>query len=65
LYTLLETLRAASELLYPVMPRACGRLRSQLGLPETPAWDESSPKGYTVKRGENLFPRIVMEEVAE
>ncbi|MCL1806629.1 MAG: methionine--tRNA ligase [Oscillospiraceae bacterium] len=63
LYTLLDTLRAASVLLYPVMPLACGKLRSQLGLSEIPVWDEPSPKGYTVKRGENLFPRIVMEEV--
>jgi methionyl-tRNA synthetase len=62
LYTLLETLRCASVLLYPVMPRACGKLRAQLGLPEAPVWDEASPDGFSVKRGENLFPRIVLEE---
>ncbi|MCL2002984.1 MAG: methionine--tRNA ligase [Oscillospiraceae bacterium] len=62
LYTLLETLRAASVLLYPVMPLAMGRLRAQLGLPEIPVWDEPAPDGFSVKRGENLFPRIILEE---
>ena len=63
LYTLLETLRASSVLLYPVMPFAMGKLRAQLGLPEVPVWDETSPAGFTVKRGDNLFPRIVINEV--
>jgi methionyl-tRNA synthetase len=60
LYTLLETLRSASVLLYPAMPLAMGKLRVQLGLPEVPVWDEVSPEGFNVKRGENLFPRIEM-----
>ncbi|MDR0325226.1 MAG: methionine--tRNA ligase [Oscillospiraceae bacterium] len=64
LYTLLETLRGASILLYPVMPLAMGKLRLQLGLTEVPVWDEKPPAGFTVKRGDNLFPRIVMEEAA-
>jgi methionyl-tRNA synthetase len=58
LYTLLETLRNASVTLYPVMPLAMGKLRAQLGLPEVPVWEETPPKGFSVKRGENLFPRI-------
>ena len=62
LYTLLETLRCASVLLYPVMPLAMGKLRVQLGLPEIPVWDEPAPEGFTVKRGDNLFPRILWEE---
>ncbi len=61
LYTLLETLRAASVTLYPVMPRAMGKLRLQLGLSETPEWREASPEGFSVRRGENLFPRITEE----
>jgi methionyl-tRNA synthetase len=63
LYTLLETLRVASVLLYPVMPLAMGKLRTQLGLPEIPVWAEASPDRFTVKRGENLFPRIQEAEV--
>jgi methionyl-tRNA synthetase len=62
LYTLLETLRSASVMLYPVMPLAMGKLRAQLGLTEVPVWDEAAPKGYAVRRGENLFPRIAAEE---
>ncbi|MDR0294002.1 MAG: methionine--tRNA ligase [Oscillospiraceae bacterium] len=62
LYTLLETLRCASVTLYPVMPLAMGKLRAQLGLPEVPVWTEPAPAGFTVKRGGNLFPRIVLDE---
>lgn len=62
LYTLLEALRYASVLLYPVMPLAMGKLRAQLGLPEVPVWDEESPAGFAVKRGDNLFPRITLDE---
>jgi methionyl-tRNA synthetase len=62
LYTLLETLRSSSVLLYPVMPLAMGKLRAQLGLTEVPAWSETAPASFIVKRGENLFPRIVEEE---
>jgi methionyl-tRNA synthetase len=62
LYTLLETLRCASVMLYPVMPLAMGKLRTQLGVSEVPVWDEAAPASFTVKRGENLFPRIVSEE---
>jgi methionyl-tRNA synthetase len=62
LYTLLEALRCASVMLYPVMPLAMGKLRLQLGLTEVPVWDECAPRGFAVKRGENLFPRIAEEK---
>jgi methionyl-tRNA synthetase len=62
LFTLLETLRCASVMLYPVMPLAMGKLRVQLGLPHPPVWDEDTPASFAVKRGENLFPRILEAE---
>ena len=58
LYNLCQALRRASILLYPAMPRAARALRGQLGLPETPGWDEASPGGYMVRKGPILFPRI-------
>jgi methionyl-tRNA synthetase len=60
-----EALRALALLLSPVMPGACGRLWSQLGIPEplgslsldAAAWGGLKPGTKTAK-GEALFPRV-------
>jgi methionyl-tRNA synthetase len=64
LYTVVETVRIISGMLYPVMPGKVAHLRSALGLPDgAPAfesldrWGVLSP-GTTVTVGEPLFPRI-------
>lgn len=62
LYALCQALQRASLLLFPIMPRAAGAMRFQLGLSDSPSWEEQPPEEYTVKKGSNLFPRIEMPE---
>jgi len=60
-----EALRVLAVLLSPVMPGACGRLWSQVGIPEPlssvrldgAAWGGLRPGTQTAK-GEALFPRV-------
>ncbi len=63
LYTLLESLRWISAMVWPVMPDAAQRMREQLGLSlDMPsltdvAWGQLPP-GQPVTKGPALFPRI-------
>jgi methionyl-tRNA synthetase len=65
LWSAAEALRVLALLLSPVMPRACGRLWEQLGIPEllekqhldASAWGGLAP-GTRVSKGDALFPRI-------
>ena len=66
LWSAAEALRVLALLLWPVMPDACERLLSQLGvteplgqlrLEEAARWGRLAP-GTRVTKGEGLFPRI-------
>jgi methionyl-tRNA synthetase len=69
LYTLAETLRQISLLLFPFMPQTSIQMRQQLGMrvkedapiwSETMAWGSFSP-GTHIQKGPALFPRIEKE----
>ncbi|MCD7927707.1 MAG: hypothetical protein LUF80_02430 [Oscillospiraceae bacterium] len=68
LYNLLETTRICGVLLTPFMPGSMEKLLDQLGAgPDCRTWDSAAawgslPEQVQVKRGENLFPRINMEQ---
>ncbi|MCD8331206.1 MAG: methionine--tRNA ligase [Oscillospiraceae bacterium] len=68
LYNLLETTRICGVLLTPFMPGSMEKLLDQLGAgPDCRTWDSAAvwgslPEQAQVKRGENLFPRIDMEQ---
>ncbi len=68
LYNLLETTRICGVLLTPFMPSSMEKLLDQLGAgPDCRTWDSAAawgslPEQVQVKRGENLFPRIDMEQ---
>ncbi len=68
LYNLLETTRICGVLLTPFMPSSMEKLLDQLGAgPDCRTWDSAAAWGslseqVQVKRGENLFPRIDMEQ---
>ncbi|MCD8004809.1 MAG: methionine--tRNA ligase [Oscillospiraceae bacterium] len=68
LYNLLETARVCGVLLTPFMPGSMEKLFDQLGAgPECRTWDSAAawgslPAQVQVKRGENLFPRVDMEQ---
>ncbi|MCD8376064.1 MAG: methionine--tRNA ligase [Oscillospiraceae bacterium] len=68
LYNLLETARVCGVLLTPFMPGSMEKLLDQLGAgPECRTWDSAAvwgslPAQVQVKRGENLFPRVDMEQ---
>ncbi len=71
-YTVLETLRWLSIMLFPVMPHKCDELRAQLGLPQLlptesldlwpSAWGGLRP-GIDTRASTPLFPRI--DEIQE
>ncbi len=72
LYNLLETIRISAVLLTPFIPDTCAKIFDQVGACEgCRTWDSAKVWGslsaaVTVKKGENLFPRIDMEkELAE
>ncbi len=72
LYNLLETVRLCTVLLTPFMPDSCGKIFDQIGACEgCRTWDSAGKWGSlkaeaTVRKGENLFPRIDMDkELAE
>ncbi|MEA4956072.1 MAG: methionine--tRNA ligase [Pseudoflavonifractor sp.] len=72
LYNLLETIRISTVLLTPFIPDTCGKIFDQIGACEgcrtwgsARVWSSLS-SAVTVKKGENLFPRIDLEkELAE
>ncbi len=62
LYNLCECIRISSALLYPVMPRTSEKIYAMLGV-DAQTWDDASvfgklPATLSVRKGENLFPRI-------
>ncbi len=68
LYNLLEATRICGVLLTPFMPGSMEKLLDQLGAgPDCRTWDSAAvwgslPEQVQVKRGENLFPRVDMEQ---
>ena len=71
LYNLLETLRVCAILLTPFMPESMDKLFAQIGA-ERPlqTWESTGtwgalPKTVSVRKGENLFPRIDMDKALE
>ncbi len=72
LYNLCEVLRTAAVLLTPFLPGTTPKMAQQLGLDEASMQFETlgrfggMPEGFTVHKGEALFPRIDAEkELAE
>ncbi len=72
LYNLCEVLRTAAVLLTPFLPGTTPKMAQQLGLDEASMKFETlghfggMPEGFTVHKGEALFPRIDAEkELAE
>ena len=72
LYNLLEAVRVCTVLLIPFMPESCEKIFAQIGADESArTWDSAEkwgvlPVGVSVTKGENLFPRIDMnQELAE
>ena len=69
LYNLLETVRVCTVLLTPFMPESMEKLFAQLGSC-CQSWESAArwgalPAGVTVRKGENLFPRIDMAKELE
>ena len=68
MYDLLETIRLCTVLLIPFMPESCEKIFGQIGAPEgCRTWESAGKWGslaptVTVKRGDNLFPRIDLEK---
>ena len=64
MYNLLETVRICVTLLQPMIPESCEKIFAQIGADENShTWESADhygvlPADVTVKRGENLFPRI-------
>ncbi|MDR2457990.1 MAG: class I tRNA ligase family protein, partial [Clostridiales Family XIII bacterium] len=70
IYNLLESLRIISILITPIMPHTAKKIRSSLGLFEKVEWDDAKifnkEKEYSVKKIEQLFPRInIKKEIEE
>ncbi len=71
LYHLLETVRICTILLTPFMPESCEKIFQQTGADAScQTWDSAAewgvlPAGVTVRKGENLFPRIDMAQELE
>jgi methionyl-tRNA synthetase len=68
LYHGFESLRIASTLLWPVMPKRMELLREQLGISEEPTLGECEQwgvleSGSPTRPGDGLFPRADLEEV--
>ena len=68
LYNLLETIRICTTLLLPVMPDTCDKIFAKLGADEAcRSWDNANvwgvlPNQAVISKGENLFPRIDVDE---
>lgn len=69
-YTLLETLRKLSILLYPFIPETAEKIQEQLGYKDKQfawdlLWDTKIPVGQRVVKGRVLFPRVEIKEEIE
>ena len=68
LYNLLEAIRVSAILLTPFMPESMAKALDQIGADDARrTWESLErwgglPAGVTVRRGENLFPRIDAEK---
>ena len=68
LYNLLETVRICTTLLLPVMPDTCEKIFAKLGAGDScRSWDNANvwgvlPADAAISKGENLFPRIDVDE---
>lgn len=68
LYSLLETIRLCTVLLTPFIPDTCEKIFGQIGAcPDCRTWDSARTWGslsptVAVKKGENLFPRIDLDQ---
>lgn len=68
LYSLLETIRLCTVLLTPFIPDTCEKIFDQIGAcPDCRTWDSARTWGslsptVAVKKGENLFPRIDLDQ---
>jgi len=68
MYHLLEALRVCAILLTPFMPQSAEEVLRQIGADAAcSTWDSAGswgglPKAVTVRRGDNLFPRIDLEK---
>ena len=68
LYNLLESIRICTTLLQPVMPESCGKIFAKLGIgEELHTWEKAAqwgvlPADAQISKGENLFPRIDVED---
>ena len=68
LYNLLESIRVCTTLLQPVMPESCGKIFAKLGIgEELHTWEKAAqwgvlPADAQISKGENLFPRIDVED---
>ena len=71
LYNLLDCIRRAAILLYPIMPNTSPKIFEQIGATaEVTTWDSVYkknllPSDVTVQKGEVLFPRIDVEKEIE
>ena len=68
LYNLLEATRVCAILLTPFIPDSCGKIFAQIGAPEgARTWESAAawgslPEDAAVAKGENLFPRLDMDQ---
>ena len=68
MYNLLESIRVAAVLLTPFIPDTAEKIFAQIGAGEAArTWESAGtfgvlPADVTVRRGENLFPRIDLEK---
>lgn len=62
--TLCEVLRSASVFAEPAIPAAAKEIRRQLGQDESIDWEQAKvwENSFSVKKGEVLFPRRVLED---
>ena len=68
LYNLLEATRVCAILLTPFIPDSCGKIFAQIGAPEgARTWESAAawgslPEDAAVAKGENLFPRLDLDQ---
>ncbi len=70
IYTLLETLRKLSILLYPFIPDTAEKIQDQLGYKDKQfawdlLWNAKIPVEQRVQKGKVLFPRVEIKEEKE
>ncbi|MCR4614670.1 MAG: methionine--tRNA ligase [Clostridiales bacterium] len=71
MYNLCESIRIISTLIEPFMPNSAKIIKAQLGLPaELDKWDNTDkwdvlPSGFSVHKGDIIFPRIDVSKELE